>query len=122
MMLFVVSLLAINVASLGYVFRRDIARYMTRTIYVYDIPTETEYPGATSRQDHSRQVELGARMCVYREILQASGLDDLRCDVGASMLSKQDTNTRGLLLTTGLRVFVAQLKKTSDDKLEAYQC
>lgn len=114
-MMFVIALLTINVGSLAYVFRRDIARYMTRTIYVYDMGDLPRVPHVTHYHDTTR-------LAVYREILAASGLDDLRCGVGASMLSRQDARTRGLLLTTGLRVFVAQLKKTSDDKLEAYPC
>lgn len=114
-MMWLAALLAINVGSLAYVFRRDIARCMTRTIYVYDMGDLPHSPHVTHYHDTTR-------LAVYREILAASGLDDLRCDVGASMLSKQDTQTRGLLLTTGLRVFVAQLRKTSDTKLEDYPC
>lgn len=117
MMLFITTLLVANVASLGYVFRAKIREALTQTVYICTLDdfedTSPHYTSSKLRDDTTR-------LAVYREILQATGLDSLRRDAGALMLAQQSHYMRGVLLTTGLRPFVASLKKSDDETIRNY--
>lgn len=124
MMLFITALLVANVASLGYVFRAKIREALTRTVYICTLDDDdlaSTRPGhATPSANYATQDTNFARLAVYREILAATGLDALRCEAGALMLACQSLHMRGVLLTTGLRPFVASLKKSDDMTIRNY--
>lgn len=115
-------LLAINVASLGYVCRDKIREALTRTVYVctLDDVEDRHASRATSDQSQDARNEVYWRDHIYHEILAACGLDALRCEAGALMLAQQSHYMRGVMLTTGLKPLVAQLKKSDDKTLTTY--
>lgn len=111
-------LLAINVASLGYVCRDKIREALTQTVYVCTLDDIDSKPSGAQSQDARN--ELFWRDHIYQEILCAAGLDGLRCAVGALMISRQSHFMRGQLLTTGLKPLVASLKKSDAKTLNTY--
>ena len=119
MMLFITALLVANVASLGYVFRAKIREALTQTVYVCTLD-DIEDRHAPPAANYATHRDDSTRLAVYREILAATGLDSLRCEAGALMLAQQSLHMRGVLLTTGLRPFVASLKKSDDETLRNY--
>lgn len=120
MMLFITTLLVANVASLGYWYRDPIRNYFTRTVYVCTLDDIEDTSSRYVSPSHAAQDTNFARLAVYREILGATGLDSLRQDAGALMLACQSLHMRGVLLTTGLRPFVASLKKSDDATIRSY--